>query len=233
MGNHGNHMKAMIIVNESEPAVGTLCDVLSGFGFRSVLQCREDLTNFCRANVFDLFVHLGSSWCLSEQNSSDVDRHIFEEKNLVLSNISSGVPTLGICFGAQVLASALGGDVHRNHSLEIGWSSLNNHSDFPEFEGPWFQWHYDGFVAPIDSRVLAENSYGVQAFAGQRYLGVQFHPEFSLELLLSWLGNGGSEELQREQVCVEELVSRSKVHVDEVKTRLERLLDLFLNSRFE
>lgn len=226
-------MKAMIIVNESEPEVGTLCDVLTGFGFDSVLQCREDLETISQSDVFSLFVHSGSSWCLSEQNSSDVERHVFNEKNLVRSSISSGIPTLGICFGAQVLASALGGDVHRNHSLEIGWSSLNNHSDFPEFEGPWFQWHYDGFVAPIDSRVLAENSYGVQAFAGKRYLGVQFHPEFSLELLSSWLGNGGNEELQREQVCVEEIISQSKVYADEVRNRLERLLDLFLNSRIK
>ncbi len=53
---------------------------------------------------------------------------------------------LGICFGSQLLARALGGEAMRGRRPEIGWVSI--HTDDPELiaEGPWLEWHYDTFT---------------------------------------------------------------------------------------
>jgi GMP synthase (glutamine-hydrolysing) len=96
-----------------------------------------------------------------------------------------GVPTLGICYGAQLMAKELGGTVERTDASEFGKTALHvNGGDLfaglPEEQVCWMS-HRDTVTAPPEgARVTAGSpSTPVAAFeAGARGLyGVQFHPE--------------------------------------------------------
>jgi GMP synthase-like glutamine amidotransferase len=99
----------------------------------------------------------------------------------------AGVPVLGICFGAQALAAALGGAVARAPGREIGWVHVDGP---PPFGGRWFSWHEDAFKAPPGATVLGANRQGTQAFTLGHSVGVQFHPEVDEAIVADWLRTG-------------------------------------------
>jgi GMP synthase-like glutamine amidotransferase len=108
------------------------------------------------------------------------------ELDLVGQALAGGVPVLGICFGGQVLARALGARVYRLPEPEIGWVRLA--SDHPGLAaGPWLEWHRDGFDLPPGTRELATGGVSVQAFAIGPHLGLQFHPEATEPITQGWL----------------------------------------------
>lgn len=97
--------------------------------------------------------------------------------------IDAGYPTLGVCFGHQAVASAIGGTVEDMGEYELGYREIR-HDGGPLFAGisdPFlaFTTHSDTVTAlPESATVLAENEYGVQAFSTESAWGVQFHPEY-------------------------------------------------------
>jgi GMP synthase-like glutamine amidotransferase len=98
----------------------------------------------------------------------------------------ASVPVLGICFGAQALAVALGGARRRAPRLEVGWVKVSGAVE----AGPWFAWHEDAIEPPPDATVLAHNRAGVQAFSVGRHIGLQFHPEVTPAIVDSWAARG-------------------------------------------
>lgn len=99
---------------------------------------------------------------------------------------SLGIPVLGICYGMQMMAKALGGTVERAHSREYGRATLTvtNHKllfkDLPRNSTSWMS-HGDkvkrmprGFA-----RIGLSRNTSIAAFANfdRRLYGVQFHPE--------------------------------------------------------
>jgi GMP synthase (glutamine-hydrolysing) len=94
------------------------------------------------------------------------------------------LPILGICYGHQVLAEALGGRVEPMDDIEIGYREIDRTRDDPLFEAvddPFvaFETHSDRVVdLPPGATLLAENDRGVQAFRHGDRWGVQFHPEY-------------------------------------------------------
>ena len=108
------------------------------------------------------------------------------ELDLVRQALADEVPLLGICFGGQVLARALGARVYRLAEPEIGWVRLA--SQHPGLAGgPWLEWHRDGFDLPPGARELATGGASVQAYAIGPHLGLQFHPEATEPITQDWL----------------------------------------------
>jgi GMP synthase-like glutamine amidotransferase len=108
------------------------------------------------------------------------------ELSLVRQALADGVPLLGICFGGQVLARALGARVYRLPEPEIGWVRVA--SEHPGLAaGPWLEWHRDGFDLPQGARELATGGASVQAFSIGPHLGLQFHPEATEPITGAWL----------------------------------------------
>ncbi|OYR81825.1 hypothetical protein DJ72_10235 [Halorubrum distributum] len=99
----------------------------------------------------------------------------------------AGVPVLGVCYGHQVLAEALGGRVAGMDGFEIGYNEIRRVRDDPLFEGidesfTAFTTHGDAVVElPPSATLLAENDRGVHAFRDGHCWGVQFHPEYDVE----------------------------------------------------
>jgi len=99
----------------------------------------------------------------------------------------TGIPVLGICYGAQLIASELGGEVAGTGLGEYGRTELVVHAggvlfghDQPERQTVWMS-HFDSITAvPEGFEVLASTGQvPVAAFEhrGRRLFGVQFHPE--------------------------------------------------------
>jgi len=100
--------------------------------------------------------------------------------------VAHDVPVLGLCFGGQALALALGGSVHRSPAPEIGWVAVA--STDPEIpSGPYGQFHYESFSVPPGAHEVARSPGGPAAFRQGPHLGVQFHPEVTHAQLSEWL----------------------------------------------
>jgi GMP synthase-like glutamine amidotransferase len=99
----------------------------------------------------------------------------------------AGTPLLGICFGAQALAVALGGRIEPALPLEARWDDAIEILDpglIPP--GPWLNFHYDRFTLPTGATLLARTPTGPSALRHGRALGVQFHPEVTAEIASGW-----------------------------------------------
>jgi len=122
---------------------------------------------------------------------------IAEELAWLRRTDEAGVPVLGICFGAQALCAAFGGEVEAAPRKEIGWIMAESFDPDLIPPGPWLQFHGDRCLPPPRAKVLAVNEIGVQAFTIGRHLAVQFHPEVDGPQLSRWLDAGGRAEAER------------------------------------
>jgi GMP synthase-like glutamine amidotransferase len=114
-------------------------------------------------------------------------------RGLLVAAVADGVPALGICLGAQLLAVATGGRVERGgHGPEIGLGEIEVHTPDTLLESgslPVVQWHYDTVTEPPPGAELLASSatYPVQAFrVGQCAWGLQYHVEASPDLVAEW-----------------------------------------------
>jgi GMP synthase-like glutamine amidotransferase len=157
--------------------------------FAADLQFR-DRDNIRRADstTADLVLLLGSARSAHAAEQSTV---VEAESHFVRSALDSMVPVIGICYGAQLLAHALGGTVGPSPYPEIGWYGLTSYDGGLCPAGPWTQFHSDAFMPPPHARVLGTSRAGCQGFADStragRALGWQFHPEVTPTRFITWV----------------------------------------------
>lgn len=107
--------------------------------------------------------------------------------NRLAKRLDAGRPTLGVCFGSQMIAAALGAEVYAGPQLEIGFSPVTIHDSEGPLrhiaEVPVLHWHGDTFTLPSDVELLASSPlYPHQAFRrGKAILALQFHAEMGLD----------------------------------------------------
>ena len=124
----------------------------------------------------------------SEASAYDDDVPWLAEERAALDlALAHDVPVLGICFGGQHLARALGAAVGPATSPEVGWMSVESLAPAVVPEGPWLQWHADRFEVPPGAELLARSRVCAQAFRLGPHLGVQFHPEVTAAVVADWV----------------------------------------------
>jgi GMP synthase-like glutamine amidotransferase len=139
------------------------------------------------------------------------------------------VPLLGICFGAQLIASALGCVIERAPSPEIGWRTLECGENSLVDTGPWFQYHADRWIDAGPVRSFMHNDVGPQAFALGRILAVQFHPEVTAMTASRWLRTA-PEEVRAAGEVIEEIEEQTGALIDDARRRCHRLVDVFFDA---
>jgi GMP synthase-like glutamine amidotransferase len=149
---------------------------------------------------FDAVVSLGSE----ESVHASPPGWMRYELDLLSRAHHDDVPVLGICFGGQALAKALGGEVKRTPATRVLWGEAESSGPDLVLPGPWFWWHSDRFGLPPGAKLLAGTPTNPAAFAAGRSLGVQFHPEVDGELVRHWL-DAGQDRLAELGVDADEL----------------------------
>jgi GMP synthase-like glutamine amidotransferase len=184
---------------------------------------RVDLRELDR---FGRLIALGSAHAADD---GSVTWQAFEREALRAAD-AAGVPVLGICFGGQSLAVALGGGVRRAARPEIGWVSVGvlDGADADPVapltdDGPWLEWHFDEILPPPGAEVLAHNASGVQAWRIGPHVGLQFHPEVTPEIVGAWIAH------DRENARVPaDLAERTAALAADARRRAFALFDVLL-----
>jgi GMP synthase (glutamine-hydrolysing) len=122
-----------------------------------------------------------------------------------------GVPALGVCLGAQLVARAAGAAVRPAAAPEVGWFEIELTPaglDDPVLgtlprRTHAFQWHHYTYEVPQGAQELARSEAATQAFRLGRAWGIQFHAEATRAMIDDWLREDPDDvadpELLREQ----------------------------------
>lgn len=230
-------MQMLVVGDRGDDDPGYVGERLVQRGLRAVALDRDDLPVFEAVGPADLVYLLGSG--RSVANPAEAVR-VAGEATLIRTALDAGVPVLGICYGAQILAHALGGTVLPAAHPELGWFSHESYDQALCPPGPWVQFHGDTFTLPPGSRLLGRSESGPQGFAheslgtdgaGVRALGWQFHPEVTPPSLAHWLrvettfvrGKGDPDDINAQTQRLDPQVRQAAY--DLADTALDWLLD--------
>lgn len=174
---------------------------------------------------YDVIVPLGARWAVYDERVP----WIADESAMVRRALDAGVGVLGVCFGGQLLAHALGGTVTRSPEPEVGWHDVQ--SDDPGLvpPGPWFQWHFDRITPPPGAVEVARNGRATQAFVHGRALGLQFHPEVDTALVQQWIDEDHGGDITALGMDAGDLQARTAEIAEDAARRLRLLVAGFLD----
>ena len=142
------------------------------------------------------------------------------------------VPVLGLCYGHQLIAHGLGGEVGVNPrgremgtvEVELSATAVREQPLFESGRFPGHMSHVESvLVAPSDARVLATTALEPHAALqfGPRQWGVQFHPEFDREIMWRYV------EARRQVLVAEGLDPDEMIAATVETTRLRQVLERF------
>ena len=226
--------RALLISHEPQAHPALIGEILRARGLEVdehvVLgDARAPDTDFPEVTGYDVVMAFGSF-----ANAYD-DRHrpwVEAEVDLLDRVVDAGTPYLGVCFGGQLLAEALGGRVEKappGHD-EIGLVTIVPNPGVEVPTGPWFSWHEDRIVLPVDGsvEVLARNDHAVQVFRRGSAVGLQFHPEADVDLVTEWADMGPEHIPSRttREALLNELGAAAAV----TRANCEVLVDWFLRD---
>ncbi len=157
------------------------------------------------------------------------------EKRYIRGAIDAGKAVLGICLGAQLIASALGARVYPNAHKEIGWfpvEGVKTGSQQPVFafaaRTAMFHWHGETFDLPPGAVRLARSAACAnQAFQlGRRVIGLQFHLETTPDSARALVENCRDELVPAAYVQTEtEILGAGDARYAEINRLMESVLE--------
>jgi GMP synthase-like glutamine amidotransferase len=183
--------------------------------------------NFPNFLEYDLLVPMGAPYGAYEDDR--IGNWLLPELEKLKAAHNAGIPILGICFGGQLMARALGGSVAKAPTAELGWFEIESNDKSLIPTGPWFEYHWDRWQTPKGATEIAKTEIANQAFVMGRTLALQFHPEIDLEVLDAWLAmEGGCAEVESAGVNVEQLRQETQQMQPAAEKHAFELVDAFL-----
>ena len=197
-------MRALAVVHQPDAGSGVFAEAAAERGLR--------LEEWSPANggappapaELDAVLVFGGAMHVDQE---DAHPWLREEKRWLRELLEGGVPTLGVCLGAQLVAEAAGARVGRAPGPEIGWHEVALAPEaaedpvlgsLPERFAA-FEWHPYEFALPPGATPLASNPACLQAFRiGDAAWGVQFHAEVTSETIDAWIERYRQDEDVRE-----------------------------------
>lgn len=184
----------LILQNDSLDPPALLGDWLHERGIRfEVTRVWEDGVP-SDPRPFDWIASMGSRHSVNDADP----RWIQEEVGFLGDAVGEGVPVLGICFGGQALAAALGSEISPADPVAVGWFETSTYEPELVSAGPWLHFNSEQFAVPDGATLVASLGEGASAFRVGPHLGLQFHPEATPTLAgrwvdhyLDWLGDHG------------------------------------------
>jgi GMP synthase (glutamine-hydrolysing) len=207
-------VKLLSVVHEADAAAGVFAEAAAERGDELIEWVPPSGTP--PPDDFDAVMVFGGSMNVDQEGSHP---WLAPEKELLRGLLRDGVPTLGVCLGAQLLAEAAGARPRRAENPEIGWYDIELTAAagedpvfgaLPEhFVG--FQWHGFEFPLPPGAVALARSPACLQAYrAGEAAWGIQFHAEVTLDSIAAWLAESDDDEDRRRRgVDPERLLAES------------------------
>lgn len=214
--------------------LGTFEPLLTARGY-DVRYLDAGVDDMRDAETCDLAVILGGPIGAYEE-----DRYPFliDEMRAIETRLAAGLPTLGICLGAQLMARALGARVYPGSQKEIGWSPLRLSAAGARSplgvlgnpSAPVLHWHGDTFDLPAGAELLASTEITQnQAFAvGRHALALQFHIEAEPAKIERWL-IGHTMELTAAGIDIAALRRDTARHGPPLRSLTAKMLDEWLN----
>lgn len=160
------------------------------------------------------------------------------EKRIIQAAIDEGVAILGVCLGAQLIASTLGTSVYQGPVKEIGWSSVSitPHGQVDSLLGylpenaTVFQWHSDGFHLPSGAIRLASSiNFENQAFRiGKTIYGLQFHLEVTPRMIERWIDERSKDLARAPYIMPDKIRADTQSYSPTLKYYGERFLAEFV-----
>jgi GMP synthase-like glutamine amidotransferase len=226
-------MKPIAVFQHTEVgAPGTILQILEALGRKvQVIRIVDGESVPADATAFGGLVFMGGY-----MSAHDNLPWIPQELALIRHADSRGIPVAGHCLGGQLVALALGGQVHKLAQPEIGWCRID--AEAGDTARRWwgnvageslqtFQWHSDTFEPPGGAQRIASSTYcGNQAFViRDMHLLVQSHLEMTPELVALSLERNGAQ-LQRQNALCNPAVSAYDDVLNHLQERCARMRDL-------
>ncbi len=182
---------------------------------------------------FDWLIVMGGPMGVYDDEKYD---WLNREKEFIRNAIQAGKTVLGICLGAQLIASALGAKVYPNVEKEIGWFPIftvqeevvgkllgGNGDSFSVFH-----WHGDTFDLPPNAiRIASSKACLNQAFVfREKVVGLQFHFEVTETSLSEMITSCREELVNGKYIQSAETILANKHFIADVNRRMFRLLDI-------
>lgn len=177
-------MRVHVLQHMPNEGLGSIAAWLTAADASVTFTCFYEETALPAVEGLDLVIALGGPMSVNDETALP---WLVAEKQFLRDAIDRGVAVLGICLGAQLIASALGARVYPNALKEIGWFPVCGvESDADVFQFPAqrdvFHWHGETFDLPAAAVKLARSAACEnQAFQiGKNCIGLQFHLETDL-----------------------------------------------------
>jgi GMP synthase-like glutamine amidotransferase len=183
---------------------------------------------------FDMLLIMGGPMSVNDEL---VYPWLADEKRYVARAMAAGKMVLGICLGAQMIASAAGARVYPNDYTEIGWFPVEKTPDARDTavgcaladEAEAFHWHGETFDLPQGAIHLARSrGCDHQAFAmGHRIIGLQYHLETTAESASALIHHCRHELVDAPFVQTESEINSRRIRFMLLNDEMDRLLDYF------
>ena len=229
-------MRAHYLQHVEFEGLGSIAPWLEAAGYEITNTRLFESAKFPDLKKIDLLLVMGGPMSV---NDEDKFPWLVSEKQFIREAINSGKPVLGICLGAQLIASAMGALVYRNSAKEIGWFPIcgisSNDSSIYNFPSSMkvFHWHGETFDLPTGATLLAKSD-GCenQAFQiGKSVIGLQFHMETTQEAAREIVSLCCDELVPAKYIQTEEEILSAKPEIyKSINQRMDSILSFLLQK---